>query len=288
MRVSCSSGVNLPLIKAGATLHQTCACQLESSFSSTLMDELSNHTCRTRLLYANMPGAGMVIAQLVCAQALRMRRRRRRARQRFYRTPLDVLAIGEAEVYRLFRFNTQAIQEITTILQDDLTSPTHRSHAVQPLIKVLATLHFLATGSFQRTSGGVAGMSQTSMSRCVHQVVPAILRHMSNQIVRPTQEVQRNKARADFVRIAGFPRTIGAIDCTHVALQPPRDTEHLFRNRKHWHSINVQVIVDAHGLIWHVRAKHPGSSHDSFIYRQSDIPMEFDQNVYGDSWLVGE
>ena len=131
-------------------------------------------------------------------------------------------------------------------------------------------------------------MSQSSISRCVHQVVPAMLRHMANQIIRPTQEDLRVKAMRDFYRIAGFPRTVGAIDCTHVALRPPRDTEHIYRNRKHWHSINVQVIADAQCLIWHVRAKHPGSSHDSYIYRQSPIPMEFEQNVYGDSWLVGE
>ena len=131
-------------------------------------------------------------------------------------------------------------------------------------------------------------MVQSSMSRCVHQVVPAILRRMGSQFEKPTQEDQRMKSMADFYQIARFPRTIGAIDCTHVALQPPHDTEHLFRNRKNWHSINVQVIVDAHGLIWHVCAKFPGSCHDSYIFRQTNISRELEQNVYGDSWLVGE
>ena len=127
-------------------------------------------------LSANMPGASMLITILVTLEAQRRRReqRRRRAQERVYRRHLDVFGMTASEVYRTFRFSREAILEITTTLQDDITSPTHRSHAVQPLIKVLATLHFLATGSFQRTSGGVAGMAQSSMSRCVHQVVPAI------------------------------------------------------------------------------------------------------------------
>ena len=41
-------------------MHQTCTGQLESSHSSTVTDELSNHTCRTTHLYANMPGRAAI------------------------------------------------------------------------------------------------------------------------------------------------------------------------------------------------------------------------------------
>lgn len=45
----------------------------------------------------------------------------------------------------------------------------------------------------------------------------------------------------------GFPGVIGCIDCTHVAIVPPkRDDpeypEHLYVNRKGYHSINVQLV----------------------------------------------
>ena len=113
-------------------------------------------------LYANMPGASMLIAILVNLKARRRRRawrRRRRAWERVYRTRIDVFGMPASEVLRIFRFSPEAIVELTTTLQDDITSPTHCSHAVQPLVKVLATLNFLATGSFQHTSGAVAGMS---------------------------------------------------------------------------------------------------------------------------------
>ena len=99
---------------------------------------------------------------------------------------MNVFGMGESEVYRIFRFSPDAILELTTALHDEITSQTERSHAVQPLVKVLAALQFLASGSFQRTSGVVSGMSQSTMSRCVHQVVPAILTRMSHHIIKPT------------------------------------------------------------------------------------------------------
>jgi len=42
-------------------------------------------------------------------------------------------------------------------------------------------------------------------------------------------------------------------------------------NRKHFHSINVQIICDADMLLTNVVARWPGSTHDSFILRHSSV-----------------
>lgn len=43
-----------------------------------------------------------------------------------------------------------------------------------------------------------------------------------------------------------MPGIVGCIDCTHVAIVPPKQQdplapEHIFINRKQYHSINVQL-----------------------------------------------
>lgn len=50
-----------------------------------------------------------------------------------------------------------------------------------------------------------------------------------------------------FYQEHGFPGVVGCIDCTHVAIvrpgtQDPEYPEHLYVNRKNYHSINVQLV----------------------------------------------
>ena len=107
-----------------------------------------NTSLQDNNLTAKMPGPSMVVTALATLQAQRRRRaqrRRMRAQERVYRPRRDLFAMPDYEVYGNFRFDREAILELTQILQEDLTTPTQRSHALPPLQKVMATLNFLAT-----------------------------------------------------------------------------------------------------------------------------------------------
>ena len=83
----------------------------------------------------------------------------------------------------------------------------------------------------------------------------------------------------DFYNIAQFPRVIGVIDCIHVPIKSPwGDDAELFRNRKGWHSINVQVIGDSQLLIRNIVARWSGSTHDSRIFDNCHQKVELEQN----------
>lgn len=89
--------------------------------------------------------------------------------------------------------------------------------------------------------------------------------------------------------VAGFPRVIGAVDCTRVQIAPPHsNTEHVYRERKHSRSLNVQVVCDSRGVITNVVAKYPGWVHDSFIMGSSSIFSKLGDGEYGDGRLLGE
>nr|CAH7746356.1 unnamed protein product [Callosobruchus chinensis] len=86
----------------------------------------------------------------------------------------------------------------------------------------------------------------------------------------PTSEEVIGRYIQQFHNRYGFPGTIGSIDCTHVSIiAPPRP----YYNRKGYHSINVQLIVDAEGKILNVNARYPGSVHDSAVWQMSQINM---------------
>lgn len=53
-----------------------------------------------------------------------------------------------------------------------------------------------------------------------------------------------------------LPGVIGCIDCTHVAIVKPSHEEHLFFNRKGYHSLNVQMVsgVDFKQGLYHLNS----------------------------------
>lgn len=92
-------------------------------------------------------------------------------------------------------------------------------------IEVLATLGYLASGSFQLWCGKLLGMHQTTVSRAVYRVTTAL------QNIVP-----------GFASKAGFPNVVACIDCTHIPILIPSEENHGrdYVNRKGWASFNVQ------------------------------------------------
>lgn len=62
----------------------------------------------------------------------------------------------------------------------------------------------------------------------------------------------------------------------------------MFRNRKGYFSVNVQVISDAKNNIIDIVARWPGSAHDSNIFENSVVRMRFENGDMGDGVLLGD
>uniref|UniRef100_A0A3B3R9K2 DDE Tnp4 domain-containing protein n=1 Tax=Paramormyrops kingsleyae TaxID=1676925 RepID=A0A3B3R9K2_9TELE len=109
----------------------------------------------------------------------------------------------------------------------------------------LSTLGFLASGAFQQELADRSGISQSSLNHAMPAVWDGI------------------------IPMSGFPNVIGAIDCTHIAIKAPSENEFAYVNRKHFHSINVQIICDAKMRLIHV----------VFILRNSSVGNKFENGV---------
>ncbi|XP_017470297.1 PREDICTED: uncharacterized protein LOC108361988 [Rhagoletis zephyria] len=62
---------------------------------------------------------------------------------------------------------------------------------------------------------------------------------------------------------------IGCIDGTHFALQKPTENEHMFYNRRGYHSLNSMIICDHEYRILAIDSKYGGAAHDSFVWKHS-------------------
>ena len=146
----------------------------------------------------------------------------------------------------------------------------------------------LASGSFPTVIALAVGISQPSLSQIFTQVLNALLRRSGQYIHFPTTTADFTNIKQDLFQIANFPNVIGAIDCTHIQTLPPSIHEHIYRNRKHTYSMNVQVIWDANMTPTNVVAKYPRSVDDSFIFRNSAIYPRLSYGAFGEDWLLGK
>jgi len=160
---------------------------------------------------------------------------------------------------------------------------------VTPGQKLLVTLRYYATGSFIAACGDFAGIHKTTAGKIIKVVSEALAELRSEFIYFPSNDSEIQKVRQDFYNIAKFPSCVGAIDCTHIKIRSPGgDDAEIFRNRKHFFSINVQTICDAQLRIQDIVVRWPGSTHDANIFRNSTIKNRFDDGEFNDCVLVAD
>ncbi|XP_066588155.1 putative nuclease HARBI1 [Prorops nasuta] len=204
----------------------------------------------------------------------------------YYKTD-DPFHLTDRNFIKLFRLSKERTRMIINTVENYSKEIT-RSSSLSATVEVLTALHFFAHGSYQFGIGKNTFMSISlpSVSRSINKIInifnkPEVL----NTWVKFPDNLQGlQKLRNEFYIKHRFPGVIGCIDCTHVAIFPPPKEdplypEHIYINRKGYHSINVQlcssnritIICDSSLKIINVNAKFPGSTHDSHIWNNSNI-----------------
>ncbi|XP_063633776.1 putative nuclease HARBI1 [Cydia splendana] len=220
------------------------------------------------------------------AEVLRRRRRRQQNRLRLE----TVEKMPELLFIQQFRLSKSVFKQLCSDLR---TQTRLRGTREIPLeIKVLCALSFYATGSDQRIVGLTQHLTQRTASRCIRQVTNALnCENISDKwIVFPQTQQERTVLTQEFQRRFRLPGIIGAIDCTHVATAKPDTQEHLFFNRKGYHSLNVQMICDHELIIRNINPKFGGATHDAHIWASSIIePYMRGLHQNGEQvWLLGD
>uniref|UniRef100_A0A8C9WQ70 DDE Tnp4 domain-containing protein n=1 Tax=Sander lucioperca TaxID=283035 RepID=A0A8C9WQ70_SANLU len=121
-------------------------------------------------------------------------------------------------------------------------------------MRLAMALWKLATSSDYRTVGHLFGVSITIVCRCVQEFAAAAeMLLVPEQICFPDQE--------KFAEMAAYTESRWGNPAYHCD----------YFNRKGWHSIIPQGVVDGKGLFWNVFAGLPGSLHDARVLRLSTL-----------------
>ncbi|XP_029965215.1 protein ANTAGONIST OF LIKE HETEROCHROMATIN PROTEIN 1-like [Salarias fasciatus] len=137
--------------------------------------------------------------------------------------------------------------------------------------RVAIALWKLATGSEYRGIAHLFDVSRSVACRCVQEFCGAAQRALVPELVGVPDENKFRELAAYFESRWGLPHCVGAIDGSHIPIIAPTDFHSDYFNRKGWHSIILQAVVDGEGCFWNAFAGQPESMHDARVLRLSRL-----------------
>jgi hypothetical protein len=91
-----------------------------------------------------------------------------------------------------------------------------------------------------------------------------------------------------FFALQGIQNAVGAIDGSHIPIISPREWPADYYNRKGFHSILLQGVVDADYKFWHFDIGRPGCMHDYKMFSLSDLHKRMERGELGQYALLGD
>ena len=77
----------------------------------------------------------------------------------------------------------------------------------------------------------------------------------------------------------GFPQCVGAVDGSHIPIITPTEFHTDYFNRKGWHSVILQGVVDPCYRFWDINVGWPGSVHDARVFTNTDLYKDGEKGV---------
>ena len=128
--------------------------------------------------------------------------------------------------------------------------------------KVAITLWRLGTNVEYRTIAHLFGVGLLTVCVTVHEVCHAIVSILLQRYIKIPTGDSAHTVVDGFLHTWGFPQCFGAIDGSHIPILPPMDSPQDYYNRKGWHSIVLQALVDHDYKFMNTYVGWPGSVHD--------------------------
>ena len=119
----------------------------------------------------------------------------------------------------------------------------------------------------------------------LHEFCQAVVDTMREYIAVPAGD-RLHSIRDGFQSKWGFPQCIGAIDGTHIPIIAPKEHPLDYYNRKGYHSVLMQALVDDQYPFLDVYMGWPGSVHDVRVLGNSKLYQKCEAGTFLPSWKI--
>ena len=180
-------------------------------------------------------------------------------------------SFNDEQWYENFRVRKETFVFILNKILLDITyKDTTMRKAISPRRRLALTFYYLASTAEYRTISNLFGVSVSFVCNCVKDVCEAIRRHLSH-LIRFPKGVEILQVIQEYENKWGFPMCAGCVDGTHIPILAPKENHKDYVNRKGFHSIHMQAVVDSRYLFRDVVVGWPGSVHDARVLSNSTL-----------------
>ena len=174
-----------------------------------------------------------------------------------------------------FKCNFRVSHATFRYLVSELQPVLRKQHFLRSPIpvdqRIATTVWRLGTNVEYRTISHLFGIGLSTVCCIVHQVCNAIVRILGPRYIRMPQGENIVVVVDGFLQRWQFPQCGGAIGGTHIPIIAPKDHPLDYWNRKQFHSIVMQAVVDQQYRFMDIYIGWPGSTHDARVLANSDV-----------------
>ena len=179
---------------------------------------------------------------------------------------------SDKEWYENFRVSKETFHYILSEISATISHQDTKFRKAVPAAKRLAiTLYYLGSTAEYRTVANLFGVSNAFVCLCIKEVSKAIFGKIKKRFLCIPKGDDLMNVMNLYKERWGFPICAGAIDGTHIAIQAPAENHADYVNRKSYHSIVMQAVVDSQYLFRDVVIGWPGSVHDARVLSNSEF-----------------
>lgn len=183
-------------------------------------------------------------------------------------------SMNEEEFLQKYKFTKEVTNEILQMILYGLRKYTNRGHPVPPIIELLITLRFLATGDFQSNTGDK--VSQPTVSRIIKKIT-TLLTELKLRFIKFPEKSDSKKVFTKFQSIAEFPEVLGCISSTHIGIKcPGKAIADEYLNEKGYYSLHCQIITGTNLEFYDIISRWPGSTNENKIFSISEARQRFE------------
>uniref|UniRef100_A0A8D8QLB9 Nuclease HARBI1 n=1 Tax=Cacopsylla melanoneura TaxID=428564 RepID=A0A8D8QLB9_9HEMI len=187
--------------------------------------------------------------------------------------PLE--ALTNVEFMKHYHISKESVRDVVLPLVRSDPVQNNRGLPIPDHLKLLTFVRYLSSGSFQLTCGELSKLSQGTVCNVVKEMSVKLVTHFPQFVNFPANN-DMPAVHEKFYALKQFPGVSGCVDGTHIPIYSPGgENAEIYRCRKGFFSLNVQVVAGPDLQFFDVIARWPGSTHDSRMFDGSAAKARF-------------